>query len=57
MMMEVRPTELQCYYPFLITVWYQGECVDPAGHSVCGLGERLYVRPEGKVECDCDEVS
>ena len=56
-MMEVRPTELQCYYPFLITVWYQGECVDPAGHSVCGLGERLYVRPEGKVECDCDEVS
>ena len=44
----------------LTSVWYEGECRDPAQDGLCGdeaLGERLWLTKDGRVQCDCDEVS
>ncbi|KAF2366560.1 protein of unknown function DUF4789 [Trinorchestia longiramus] len=36
------------------TLYYTGDCVDPADQSVCGVGQMLYVHLTGESECDCD---
>ena len=36
-------------------IMYQGQCADLYS-SLCGIGQRLYLSPEGEGYCDCDEV-
>ena len=39
---------------------FGGQCRDVYDEGICGLGERLWLKPEDgrveSVECDCDEV-
>ena len=41
--------------PLCDRILYQGQCAD-IDTPLCGVGQRLYLSPEGEGYCDCDEV-
>ena len=50
-------SRLAALWCFMFAAWYQGQCRAFFQDQVCGLGQRLYIGPDGNGTCGCSEVS